>query len=273
MNKKHEIVGNIYKTEDYSIFKRLEGNRDVLSRRVLKIKKNIETHGYILNPIIVNENNEIIDGQGRFEALKELSMPIYYVIARGASLEDCVALNAGTTGWTTRDYIDSWCEQDNINYIRLNTIIEEYKKLPLQLAIMITTGRASIPQDSIKNGSLVISEEQIKEAKKDLDLALKAHPYISRIRGTNLFHYYALIFAAKTGADKKRLIDVISRSDLFPAQNVRTALDKLSDLYNKGLKNLENRIYLYPKYEALMLSKYGWYENKYIEKYEEKKEA
>lgn len=51
MKKNIEITGNTYRTSDYSIFKRLEGNRNIKSLRVSKIEKSIEKSGYIYNPI------------------------------------------------------------------------------------------------------------------------------------------------------------------------------------------------------------------------------
>ena len=83
-----KITGNVYQTRDYSKFMRLEGNREVVSKRVVKITKSIQQNGYILNPIVVNEKMQVIDGQGRLEALKGLKMPIDYVIAEGAGLNE-----------------------------------------------------------------------------------------------------------------------------------------------------------------------------------------
>lgn len=58
----------IYKTDDHTLFKKLEGNRDV--RSVEKIIKSIDNVGYVLSPILVNEKYEVIDGQNRLEACK-----------------------------------------------------------------------------------------------------------------------------------------------------------------------------------------------------------
>lgn len=59
----------VYRTNNYDQFKRLVGNREVNPKRVKTIKKSVEEIGYIPNPIIVNENMEVIDGQGRLQAL------------------------------------------------------------------------------------------------------------------------------------------------------------------------------------------------------------
>jgi ParB-like chromosome segregation protein Spo0J len=69
-----ERIEKIFETRDYGMFKRLKGNRDITTNRVAIIKASIENIGYISNPIICNENMEIIDGQGRYEACKELEI-------------------------------------------------------------------------------------------------------------------------------------------------------------------------------------------------------
>ena len=76
----HNKVGFVYSTEDYSVFQKLNGNRDVLESRKNKIMESILERGWIRNPIVVNQKFEVIDGQGRLEALQELKMPVEYVI-------------------------------------------------------------------------------------------------------------------------------------------------------------------------------------------------
>ena len=61
-------------TKNYEMFQKLEGNRPVLERRINKIIASINNVGYITSPIIVNDKYEVIDGQGRLEALKQLKL-------------------------------------------------------------------------------------------------------------------------------------------------------------------------------------------------------
>ena len=108
----NEIVSNtVYRTTDYDLFKRLEGNRAVLSNRVNKIIKSIKKNGYIMNPIIVNEKYEVIDGQGRLEALRVMNLPVDYIVIKGLGREQCIALNAYSTIWSMVDYISAYCEE------------------------------------------------------------------------------------------------------------------------------------------------------------------
>ena len=119
----------IYCTSDYTVFKKLCGNRVVLEQRKNTIKNSIIENGYVRNPIVVNEKMEIIDGQGRFEALKELKLPVEYVIAHGAGQKECIALNANQKNWKSADYVKSFAELGIEEYQTLQTLCEMFPSL------------------------------------------------------------------------------------------------------------------------------------------------
>lgn len=255
-----KITGNVYQTRDYSKFMRLEGNREVVSKRVVKITKSIQQNGYILNPIVVNEKMQVIDGQGRLEALKGLKMPVDYVIAEGAGLNECVALNSSTTQWRLEDFITSYCEQGNKNYIRLKKLLEEFPKMNLSAKCAIISGCSDGHTEAIKQGKAIVTEEIEKEARNNLIFANRFAEDFKRIKGVPKFWYYGIVFARKCGASEVRLKHVIEKSTLNPAPTIRTALDEISDLYNK---NYKDKIWLYVEYQNSMTDKYGWYQNKW----------
>ena len=55
----YKVVGQIYQTDDYDIFKKLDGNRD--AGNVTAILNSIDEVGYVLSPILVNEDYEVIE--------------------------------------------------------------------------------------------------------------------------------------------------------------------------------------------------------------------
>ena len=103
----------IFTTTEYDLFKRLKGNRDVTNKRVAIIKESISSIGYVSNPVIVNENYEVIDGQGRVRALMELGLPVEYRIITGLGIDDCRAMNLKPTGWSINDFVKSYAEYGN----------------------------------------------------------------------------------------------------------------------------------------------------------------
>ena len=79
IESKYEPVANAYEISDYTVFTEKEPGADPEKVAALvemfKEKK-------ILDPIIINKAGEIMDGQARFEALKQLGRPVKYVFCR-----------------------------------------------------------------------------------------------------------------------------------------------------------------------------------------------
>lgn len=161
-----EIVGNIYKETDYSKFKKLPNNRDVLSGRIGRLKASIGSK-WIMNPIIVNEKHEIIDGQGRYEACKTLSKPIYYIMVQGLGIDECRQLNKYNSTWSILDFAKSYAAAGFSSYIYLLDACRE-TKLSIGRVLRITNhGRKSSTNDPspLENGRLNFEQKDIEKAK------------------------------------------------------------------------------------------------------------
>lgn len=155
-------IGYIYETNDYNKFKKLEGNRDAKAAR--KVIQSIETVGYVMSPILVNEKMEVIDGQNRLEALRQLNLPVHYIVQSGIGLEECRSMNTGRSNWTTVDYVYSFAEAGNKSYQRLASLVRSYGRLftvegVCAFAIGVyKTGGGGFNQ-LIKDGKVEMSEE------------------------------------------------------------------------------------------------------------------
>lgn len=116
--KSDEAIELVYQTMNYSKFSSVDFNRDVKESRYEKIKASFEERE-ILNPIIVNEKFQIIDGQGRFEVCKALHRPVKYIIAKGATINDCRRMNHYNMPWSNDDFIDSYAKAGYEQYVKL----------------------------------------------------------------------------------------------------------------------------------------------------------
>lgn len=68
----------IHKSYNYNDFSFINGNRNVVKSKVGKLIKSIKQLDLTMyNPILVTKTGKIVDGQHRFEACKELGLPIY----------------------------------------------------------------------------------------------------------------------------------------------------------------------------------------------------
>lgn len=128
---------NIASTEDYKIFKTIPGNRGVGDDHVKKLIASIAKKNLLpVNPIIVNEKMEVVDGQHRLAAAESLKLPISYITCEGATIRTVQQLNAHQKQWNLHDYASSYAKQGNNQYINL---IEFYQNqdLPVSLAIWL----------------------------------------------------------------------------------------------------------------------------------------
>ena len=159
-----EKAYDVYVTKDYSIFKRLTGNRDIPESRISKIVESIQTIGWVRNPIIVNEKMEVIDGQGRLTALQRLKMPVEYIIAEGAGNKECIYMNMNMVNWKLPDFIKSYAEQGNENYQRLLSLMERYANGNLDIISTAVYRLSKSKHRDIKQGTLQLTEEQYRAA-------------------------------------------------------------------------------------------------------------
>ena len=140
------------------------GNRDIPETRISKIVESIQTIGWVRNPIIVNENMEVIDGQGRLTALQRLKMPVEYIIAEGAGNKECIYMNMNMVNWKLPDFIKSYAEQGNENYQRLLSLMEKYAGGNLDIISTAVYRVSKSKHRDIKQGTLQLTEEQAKAA-------------------------------------------------------------------------------------------------------------
>lgn len=105
-------------SNNYKLFKRLKGNRKINTahvNRLIVIYTNNPAQA-LYTPILINEKFEIVDGQHRFEAWKEIGVPVTYLMQIGLTLQDAIALNSGHKAWTPTDFANSYVEQGNEHY-------------------------------------------------------------------------------------------------------------------------------------------------------------
>lgn len=264
-----EVIGHIYRTDEYSMFKRLDGNRGIKKTRVKKIKNSINSVGYILSPILVNEKNEVIDGQGRLEALEDLGLPVDFIVTEGAGIEECVAMNIHQTNWTMNDYIDSYSERGNVSYMYLRQLINRFGNLfRLNTICNAVTNMAATPNDALKNGNFVCSGLDYDNAVEALVYLTNFKPIIDKVGGRTEYYYSALLFCFHDQqVDNDRLIEKMTKlqASLIPVANVQQAFDQIEAIYNN---KTSNKVYVKTNYRQYLDGKYGWYSKKYGDKYE-----
>lgn len=230
----------VYVSERYEDFKVLDGNREVRQQRVNAIEKSVKNVGWIRNPILVNEKMEIIDGQGRFEVLKKLGYPIEFIIDDGIGIEECRSMNIKQTNWSSKDFIDSYAELSNTNYMFLKSLIEQFPRISLTVINCSVNDGAQISQAVVKEGNFKCSEDDYNSAKKVLSFIDRLLPYILKVEGNISYLQCAIIFIYKyTDAEMDRIEMVLQKysHEFTPIATVESALKDFERFYNLRLRS------------------------------------
>jgi hypothetical protein len=117
--QKSELVNMVYKTDDLSIFKAIDGNRIPNLQHIKRLADSIRIYGMKCNPILVNENMQVIDGQHRLMAAKEVSSFVYYIILNGYTLSEVHTLNLNQMNWSKKDFMEGYANMGIESYIKL----------------------------------------------------------------------------------------------------------------------------------------------------------
>lgn len=260
----------IQKTSNYSIFERLQGNRSVSLARVKKIINSINKIGQIPSPIIVNEKYQVIDGQGRLEAFKQLDLPVYYMVVEGIGIDECIAMNIDQTNWKLTDYIESYAEIGNMNYIFLSKLLSSYSKFGIGIAPVIRaiTNGCDVDSRIIKSGKFICTKEDYNNAVEILNYEARFKDVIEKIGGGRKdFIYSAIGFAFMCKqCDNDRLYKKMNENirDFRRCANLKDCLEELSNIYNSRAR-VEMKCYLHILYETEQAAKYPWYKTRYGE--------
>jgi hypothetical protein len=149
----------VYFTYDLSVFKILEGNRNINLLHVERLVKSIEENGFLKMPIIVNKNYEVIDGQHRLEAAKKSKSMIYYIIEKNYDLNTAIILNANASNWSLIDYVKSYCDLNVKDYLLLYNLYKDNKDFSLMICAELTTvpnnGELYLRRSNIVNSDFI----------------------------------------------------------------------------------------------------------------------
>jgi hypothetical protein len=145
-----KVINQVIQTDNYDLFKTLAGNRHIFKLHVNRLKESFKT-AYLLSPIIVNQNYEIIDGQHRYEAAKLLNLPINFIICNDYGLKEVQILNTNMKNWKKEDYLNAYCDLKYPEYLVFRNFMRKYKDFGIKVCEIILTNRSSQTQGTDTN--------------------------------------------------------------------------------------------------------------------------
>lgn len=256
--EKVELSGYILKTTNYDNFKALQGNRVVDPCNVKKIKESISDIGYKKSqPIIVDEDLQIVDGQHRFTACKELGLPIYFTIepTNNESIKITQKFNKDQKNWGAMDFLRSYAERGFKDYIRFLDYMEKNNVKQDVLLILINGAPSPNVTAKIREGALSFGDEEIKKADyyltrlKDIQNAIPNSLEVDKI-------IYNRIFLSKTctalrrimkcdNYNHKRMVNQVALNyKSLDFRNIQACGESFVTIYNNKLQQ-NNRLPLF----------------------------
>lgn len=246
-------------TTHYEWFKLVDGNRDV--RHAAKIKKSIEAVGLLICPILCNENFEIIDGQGRFTACKELGIPVYYVQQKGIGIEEVRKMNSVSTNWTTGDYVHSYTSGEDVSesYILLESLTKQFPSFGIAFIASVASQRRDthFSLKQIKNGEFQCTEDQYNAAVRKLSYINQFVKMVNQINGNSDYMYRALSFCYENSdVDNDYLLQKFKQryKSIREVASVRGALESIQAAYNYHQDSTHEAVFLISDYDRYLMS-------------------
>jgi len=254
----------IYKTQNYSMFDFLEGNRNINQSNLTKIKSSISKKYIDTNAIIcIYDKNcpesplKIVEGQHRFEACRLLNEPISYVIDTTLKmktiLSDITLLNTASKEWDVSDFMNSESEKGNKNYILYREVYLKYNtnfdhEALFYILNNIPNRKQKIGFPIFKGGSLQFNELDSKFLDGRLSELSKFNQF-SEIGGKRYFQKALNFLIDVKGFDINQMIFKLKQRPIQKVNTIEGALDQLSDAYNYkqkshkiGLTRIGNRV-------------------------------
>ena len=177
-------------TNNYALFKFRDDNRkEISSSHVEKLMRSIEMNNLLnLRPITVNGQMEVIDGQHRLMAAKNLNLPIWYEVREDLSQKDLITLNVSKS-WKYADYLHFYVKNGYEEYIKLNDFITK-NQIPISAAVRINAGGRMKRRDIFIGGDFIFKEETnkcIDQLNDILDLIRYLKTNVTFITGMRIY--------------------------------------------------------------------------------------
>lgn len=155
----------IQTTYNYGQFKVINGNRSINQQHLKRLRESMSDNP-LVSLVLVNERNEIIDGQHRFYASKELGLPINYVVVYGYGIKEVQILNVNGLNWKKTDYLDSHVKNKLPNYIKFKKFMSDFPQLNFSTCLKVLSGLRSGKVKTIDG--LKVMSSNFEEGKLDI---------------------------------------------------------------------------------------------------------
>lgn len=165
------MTEQIKSTTEYEKFSFIDKNRKIDPSTLKSLIESMKSNPHLvsLNPILVNDEFKIFDGQHRFKACQALQIPVFYLQCPLLKESDIIHLNKDRKNWSIDSYIKYHVISGNENFIKLAAFSHDTGLTISMSCLFLGLNRRSLISE-IKDGSLVFPLEQ-KENKAKIAIS------------------------------------------------------------------------------------------------------
>lgn len=243
---RNELANLVQQSSDYDQFTFMGANREQSRGHIETLKTAFEEVGNLtkVQPILVNDRYEIIDGQHRFTACKELGLPIYFTMVSGLGVREARSMNILHRNWTVNDFANSYAEGGDPNYRKYLELKEDYGFSHSVILAYVTGSTDHSGFKDFREGNFVITDEAA--ARSRLDLLAQIGEFTPLVNNREFAQ--AVLKASKVeGYDQKRMVKKIrlhGEAMLKRFGKIDDNLRQLEAIYNYAIPE-SNRLRLY----------------------------
>lgn len=229
-------------TKDYSIFREFSSNREIDQKHVNQLVRSIEKHNLLkVNPIVVDKQMRVIDGQHRLAAAQILDVEIYY-IQDEINRKDISLLNSNQKNWSAMDYINFYTVEKVPAYMKFSNLVNNYPRMKVSALLELANIDGVRNIKDLKEGDLNVSNideaKEVCEICKDMySILLKAFVYDSK---------FPLALSKALAAENFKIERLFEQAKAFPRDFVACHskvqyMEMIKEIYNRNLS--KNKIY------------------------------
>lgn len=151
------------KTKDYDIFKIRKDNRPLIPSHVEGLKRNISKNNLLhTQPLLCNAEMEVIDGQNRLQAARELDVEVYYIIDPTLTPASMITVNATKRNWSPENYMNYYLYHGYEDYKKLNEFCVK-NEINLSIGINIFCGSTHEGLRKFRDGEMKVDDSYLSQ--------------------------------------------------------------------------------------------------------------
>lgn len=222
-------LNKVLTSKNYDSFKRIKGNRPMDLKHVAVLKKKMQIKDLKI-PILVNAKCEIIDGQHRVQARRELGLPVYYTVNPELGIEETQMANANNKNWKLDDFLHTYTELNFAHYKRYQEFKNKYG-FGHTITTLLLQGGTIGNKDDFMSGDFTVSD--LNQAEEWAEKLIQIKPYYKGYDRRSFAFAMVKLFKAENYNHDKFLQKLVYQSaKLVDCTTIPSYIRIIEDIYN-----------------------------------------